>query len=87
MTLRKVANISEAIDIINENGSHHTDCIVTSDPEKSRIFYELSRFRRGVSQLFHQICRRLQIWDSEQRLVSAHGQNCTHVVQWGLTVS
>lgn len=38
MTLRKVANISEAIDIINENGSHHTDCIVTSDPEKAEYF-------------------------------------------------
>ena len=38
MTLRKVANISEAIDIINENGSHHTDCIVTSVPEKAEYF-------------------------------------------------
>ena len=28
----------QVFDIINENGSHHTDCIVTSDPEKAEYF-------------------------------------------------
>ena len=54
MTLRKVANISEAIDIINENGSHHTDCIVTSDPEKAETIMFVSHSADTVVDICQQ---------------------------------
>lgn len=38
MSLRIVKNIDEAMDHIEEYGSHHTDCIVTEDQERAQRF-------------------------------------------------
>jgi len=38
MSLRIVKNIDEAMDHIEEYGSHHTDCIVTEDKERAQRF-------------------------------------------------
>ncbi len=38
LTVKKVNNIDEAIDHINTNGSHHTDCIITADNKKADYF-------------------------------------------------
>lgn len=38
MTVKKVAGLQEAIESINANGSHHTDCIITTDAAKADEF-------------------------------------------------
>ncbi|MGI6737387.1 MAG: glutamate-5-semialdehyde dehydrogenase [Anaerovoracaceae bacterium] len=40
MTVRRVADVGEAIDFINRNGSHHTDCIVTEDAANAELFMD-----------------------------------------------
>ena len=40
MTVKKVSSIDEAIDSINSNGSHHTDCIITKDRKKADYFMD-----------------------------------------------
>lgn len=38
MTVKKVSDLQEAIESINANGSHHTDCIITTDAAKADEF-------------------------------------------------
>ncbi|HIW39429.1 MAG TPA: glutamate-5-semialdehyde dehydrogenase [Candidatus Eubacterium pullicola] len=38
MTVKKVSDLQEAIKSINANGSHHTDCIITTDAVKADEF-------------------------------------------------
>lgn len=38
MTVKKVSGLQEAIESINANGSHHTDCIITTDAAKADEF-------------------------------------------------
>lgn len=38
MTVKSVKDIDEAINQINTNGSHHTDCIITKDQSKADYF-------------------------------------------------
>lgn len=38
MTVKKVSGLQEAIESINANGSHHTDCIITTDAAKAAEF-------------------------------------------------
>lgn len=38
MTVKKVSDLQEAIESINSNGSHHTDCIITTDAAKADEF-------------------------------------------------
>lgn len=38
LSIKVVASLEEAIDHINQYGSHHTDCIVSADKEASSIF-------------------------------------------------
>lgn len=38
MTVKKVSDLKEAIESINANGSHHTDCIITTDAAKADEF-------------------------------------------------
>ena len=38
MTVKKVSGLQEAIESINSNGSHHTDCIITTDAAKADEF-------------------------------------------------
>lgn len=38
MTVKSVKDIDEAINHINTNGSHHTDCIITKDQSKADYF-------------------------------------------------
>lgn len=38
LTVKKVSDIDEAISSINENGSHHTDCILTEDEKLAEKF-------------------------------------------------
>ncbi len=38
VSMKIVDNLNEAIDFINKHGSHHTDCIITSDSEKMSAF-------------------------------------------------
>ena len=38
MTVKKVSGLKEAISSINDNGSHHTDCIITTDAAKADEF-------------------------------------------------
>lgn len=38
LTARKVSSLEEAVDFINSHGSHHTDCIITSDEKKADYF-------------------------------------------------
>ncbi len=38
MTVKKVSDLQEAIKSINANGSHHTDCIITTDAAKADEF-------------------------------------------------
>lgn len=38
MTVKKVSGLQEAIESINANGSHHTDCIITTDVAKADEF-------------------------------------------------
>lgn len=38
MTVKKVKNLDEAVAHINANGSHHTDCIITTDDTKAEYF-------------------------------------------------
>lgn len=38
MTVKKVSDLQEAIKSINTNGSHHTDCIITTDAAKADEF-------------------------------------------------
>ena len=40
MTVKKVSSIDEAIDSINSNGSHHTDCIITKDRKNADHFMD-----------------------------------------------
>jgi glutamate-5-semialdehyde dehydrogenase len=40
LSVKVVANLDEAIGHINRFGSHHTDCIVTNDPDAARRFTE-----------------------------------------------
>ena len=40
MTVKKVSSIDEAIDSINSNGSHHTDCIITKDRKNADYFMD-----------------------------------------------
>ena len=40
MSMRSVANVSEAISLINRNGSHHTDAIITEDIETAEYFMD-----------------------------------------------
>ena len=38
LSIRIVPSLEEAVRHINRFGSHHTDCIVTEDPEAARFF-------------------------------------------------
>jgi len=38
LSVKVVSSLDEAISHINHYGSHHTDCIVTSDPENASLF-------------------------------------------------
>lgn len=38
LSVKTVSSVQEAVDHINHFGSHHTDCIVTSDPEHIAFF-------------------------------------------------
>lgn len=38
LSFKTVSGLEEAIDFINLNGSHHTDCIITTDDDKARLF-------------------------------------------------
>ena len=38
MTVKKVSGLQKAIESINANGSHHTDCIITTDAAKADEF-------------------------------------------------
>ena len=38
MTAKPIASLEDAIVYINQHGSHHTDCIITTDPEKAEYF-------------------------------------------------
>ena len=38
LSVKTVSSVEEAIRHINHYGSHHTDCIVTSDPDKASLF-------------------------------------------------
>lgn len=40
MTVKKVSSIDEAIDSINSNGSHHTDCIITKNRKNADYFMD-----------------------------------------------
>ncbi len=40
LSIKMVSSIEEAIDHINTHGSHHTDAIVTLDPEAARHFFQ-----------------------------------------------
>ena len=41
MTVKTVRDVMEAIRHINHYGSHHTDCILTSDPDTAALFQDL----------------------------------------------
>ena len=41
LNIHVVGSLEEAVEHINRHGSHHTDAIVTSDPEKGRLFQRL----------------------------------------------
>jgi glutamate-5-semialdehyde dehydrogenase len=41
LALRIVNNLEEAVDYINKHGSHHTDAILTGNPENARRFMKL----------------------------------------------
>ena len=41
LALKIVNNLEEAVDYINKHGSHHTDAILTEDPENARKFMKL----------------------------------------------
>lgn len=41
LTIRTVANVDEAISLINRNGSHHTDAIMTENEETAEHFMDL----------------------------------------------
>ena len=41
MTVKTVADVHEAIAHINRYGSHHTDCILTGNPQTAAVFQEL----------------------------------------------
>jgi glutamate-5-semialdehyde dehydrogenase len=41
LALKIVNNLEEAIDYINKHGSHHTDAILTENPENARKFLKL----------------------------------------------
>ena len=41
MTVKTVNSVEEAIEHINQYGSHHTDCIVTEDPDAAQQFQML----------------------------------------------
>jgi gamma-glutamyl phosphate reductase len=38
MTVEVVSGVSQAIDHINQHGSHHTDCIVTPSCDNALLF-------------------------------------------------
>ena len=38
MSIRKVEDVAEAISLINKNGSHHTDAIITEDANTAERF-------------------------------------------------
>ena len=40
MTMRSIAGVDEAISLINRNGSHHTDAIITENDETAERFLD-----------------------------------------------
>ena len=66
LSAKTVKNMDEAIDHINHFGSHHTDCIITENPDAAEHFMNLVD-SAGVYQTVPPVLQMVTVMDSVRK--------------------
>lgn len=62
LAVKVVDGVKEAVDHIEAHSTHHSDAVVTENPETAALLHQASRFSRCLCKCFYTLYRRGSIW-------------------------